>query len=244
MIAETPSGPRIFHSDRDCTRVLIADGQMLMRHGIRAILALAGGFDIVGDAGSVNDLARSLATLACDVALVDVDLPGGGLVEILRRNRMNGSSARILGMGTRAGEAQLLPLLSAGACGMVLKDGAGATIIGGVRDVHRTGFFVAPDVSRKVIDRWHRAVATPGAWAQPGIGQLSPRERELLSCIGSGLANREIAVHLCISVKTVEAHKAHIATKLGVRGSADLVRFAAREQWSLTPHQGDHLATA
>ena len=214
-------------------RVLVADGMMLMRHGLRAILELAGGFEVVAEAGSVHEIARMYATCGADVALVDVDLPGGGVAEVLRLRTPAECTVRVLAVGTRETEAQLLPLLGAGACGMVLKDGAAASIVGGVREVHRAAFYVAPDVSRKLIDRWHRGPARPGSWAQPGVGQLSARERELLGCIGSGMANREIAARLCISVKTVEAHKSHIATKLGVRGAADLVRFAAREQWAV-----------
>lgn len=216
-------------------RVLVADGMMLMRHGLRAILELAGGFEVVAEAGSVHEIARTYPTCGADVALVDVDLPGGGVAEVLRLRMPAERAVRVLAVGTRETEAQLLPLLGAGACGMVLKDGAAASIVGGVREVHRAAFYVAPDVSRKLIDRWHRGPTRPGSWAQPGVGQLSARERELLGCIGSGMANREIAARLCISVKTVEAHKSHIATKLGLRGAADLIRFAAREQWAVGP---------
>ena len=215
-------------------RVLVADGMMLMRHGLRAILELAGGFEVVAEAGSVHDLARVYATSGADVALVDVDLPGGGVAEVLRLRTPAECAVRVLAVATRETEAQLLPLLGSGACGMVLKDGAAASIVGGVREVHRAAFYVAPDVSRKLIDRWHRGPVRPGSWAQPGVSQLSARERELLGCIGSGMANREIAARLCISVKTVEAHKSHIATKLGLRGAADLIRFAAREQWGIS----------
>ena len=216
-------------------RVLIADAMMLMRHGLRAILELAGGFEVVAEAGSVHEVARVYPTCGADVALVDVELPGGGVAEVLRLRAPSERTVRVLAIGTRETESQLLPLLGAGACGMVLKDGAAASIVGGVREVHRAAFYVAPDVSRKLIDRWHRGSSRPASWTQPGVNQLSARERELLACIGSGLANREIAARLCISVKTVEAHKAHIATKLGVRGAADLVRFAVREQWAVGP---------
>jgi DNA-binding NarL/FixJ family response regulator len=213
--------------------VLVADGMMLMRHGLRAILELAGGFEVVAEAASVHEVARAYPTCGADVALVDVELPGGGVAEVLRLRAPSERKIRVLAIGTREVEAQLLPLLGAGACGMVFKDGAAAAIVGAVREVHRAAFYVAPDLSRKLIDRWHRGPTRPGSWAPPGVSQLSARERELLSCIGSGMANREIAARLCISVKTVEAHKSHIATKLGVRGAADLVRFAAREQWAL-----------
>jgi DNA-binding NarL/FixJ family response regulator len=213
-------------------RVLVADGMMLMRHGLRAILELAGGFEIVAEAGSVHDIARTIATCGADVALVDVDLPGGGIAEVLRLRARAECDVRVLAVGTRDTESQLLQLLGAGVCGMVLKDGSAASIVSGLQGVHRAAFYVAPDVSRKLIDRWHRGPSRPVSWAQPGVGQLSARERELLGCIGSGMANREIAARLCISVKTVEAHKAHIATKLGVRGAADLLRYAARERWA------------
>ncbi len=214
-------------------RVLLADGLMLMRHGLRAILELAGGFEVVGEAGSVHEVAWLYPSCQAEVALVDVELPGGGVGEVLRMKAPANGPVRVLALGTRATEAQVLTLLGMGACGMVLKDGAASSIVGGVREVRRSAFYVAPDVSRKLITRWHRGSARPGAWEQPGVAHLSARERELLGCIGSGMANREIATRLCISVKTVEAHKSHIATKLGLRGAADLVRFAAREEWSV-----------
>ena len=214
-------------------RILIADGQALMRHGIRAILDLSGGFEVVAEAGNVNEVTQHFANGQVDVALVEMDLPGGGVFEVLKHRTRLKSAVKVLVAGTRAAEPQLLPLLAASACGMILKEGGAATVVGGLRDVHRTSFFVAPDISRKVIDRWHRTPARPGSWSQPSVAQLSNREREMLTCIGAGMANREIASHLSISVKTVEAHKAHIATKLGLRGAVDLVRFATREQWGV-----------
>ncbi len=220
-------------SDDGPIRVLIADGQALMRHGIRVILDLSGGFEVVAEAGNVKEASQHLASFEVDVALVEMELPGGGVHEVLKhRTRLN-SAAKVLVAGTRTSEPQLLPLIAANACGMILKEGAASTVIEGIRKVHRTSFFVAPEISRKVIDRWHRTAARPGSWAQPGVAQLSNRERELLTCIGAGMANREIASHLSISVKTVEAHKSHIATKLGLRGAVDLVRFATREQWGV-----------
>jgi len=220
-------------SDEGPIRVLIADGQALMRHGIRAILDLSGGFEVVAEAGHVNEVTQHLAGVQVDVALVEMELPGGGVFEVLKHRTRLKAAVKVLVAGTRTAEPQLLPLLAASACGMILKEGAAATVIGGIREVHRTSFFVAPDISRKVIDRWHRTPARPGSWAQPGVAQLSNREREMLTCIGAGMANREIASHLSISVKTVEAHKSHIATKLGLRGAVDLVRFATREQWGV-----------
>ncbi|MGH2353506.1 MAG: LuxR C-terminal-related transcriptional regulator [Chloroflexota bacterium] len=209
-------------------RVVIADDHALLRHGARALLAEAGGFEVVGEAGDGHQAVQLALSLRPDVVLMDVDMPGPGALVAIRQIKGATCPSRVLPLGTRADEASLLSYLAAGASGLLLKEAAGAELICALREVQRVGFYVSPAASRQVLDRWHRAAARPRAVRPVGIGEdaLSQRERELLECVAAGLANRHIAARLCISVKTVEAHKAHIVNKLGLRGSNDLMRIA------------------
>lgn len=111
-------------------------------------------------------------------------------------------------------------------------DATPTELICALHEVQHVGFYLSPSVSRKVLNRWHRTqrplIGEPephGAGAGHG---LSDREGEVLACVASGMQNREIARRLQISVKTVEAHKAKIVSRLGLRGASDLVRFAAQ----------------
>ncbi len=210
-------------------RVVVADDHTLLRHGIRALLAEAGGFEVVAEAGDGRQAVWQASQQRPDVVLLDVEMPGLSALETLRQLRKVGTS-RVLLLGAETNEERLFAWLRAGAAGFLLKEATGAELVCAVREVKRAGFYLSSTISRKVLNRWHQGAARQRSGSS-GAGEtraLSARERELLAWVGWGLSNREIAQRLCISVKTVEAHKAHIVAKLGLKGAADLIRYAAQ----------------
>lgn len=225
-------------------RVLIADDHALLRHGLRALLAQSGSFDVVGEAGESRLAVQLAGKLQPDIVLLDTEMPGLSVVETLRQLKRIEPRCRVLVLGTQANEGQLFDYLRAGAAGLLLKEGTGAELLQALQDVHTAEFYVSSAVSRKLLDRWHRGGIKPPrrraarATALGAEGPLSERERELLEHVAAGLPNRLIAQRLSISVKTVEAHKAHMVAKLGLHGVHDLVRYAVHHQ-TLQAHQAE-----
>ena len=217
-------------------RVLLADDHALLRHGIRAILEASGlreQFEVVGEASNGREAIQQAHFYAPDVVLLDSEMPGFSALEALRQIRRLpfASAPRVILLGTRSTEEQLFDFLAAGAAGLLLKEGTGVELACALREVHRSGFYLSPAISRKALDRWHRGAAGATAVRTRSAGDtpsLSDRERQVLEHVAGGLANRQIAERLSISVKTVEAHKAHMITRLGLRSVTDLVRYGVQ----------------
>ena len=225
-------GPMLPYVPEAGIRVLVAGDHALLRHGLRALLSEAGGFIVCGDAADGRLAIQQAARLSPDIVLLDVDLPGLSPVETLRQLKRVAPTTRTLMLGSRASESLLFDFLRAGAAGLLLKDATPAELVRALQDVQRAEFYVSSTVSRKLLDRWHRGGVKPPrraarvSLAGSGDGPLSDRERQLLEHVAAGLPNRQIAQRLSISVKTVEAHKAHMVAKLGLNGAHDLVRYA------------------
>jgi two-component system response regulator NreC len=209
-------------------RVLVADDHALVRHGIAAILGEAGTFEVVAEAADGREAIQLASRYAPDIVLLDADMPGYSTFEALRQIKRLPlpQTPKVLVLGTRASEASLLEYLAAGAAGLLLKEGTGAELILALREVRQVAFYVSSGLSRKAIDRWQRGARPTRRRMNDSAGGLSQRERQVLECVSDGLANRLIAERLCISVKTVEAHKAHMISRLGLTGSGDLLRYA------------------
>lgn len=227
-------------------RVLVVAEPALMRQGVRALLLAAGGFEVVGEAADGHGAVQQSLRRGPDIVLLDVELPGLDAVEVIQRlTATRGKSAstlrklegpvvaggggRVLPLGTSGAVAHLSDYLAAGAAGLLLKSATAAELVGALHAVARGGRYVSPRVDQGALHVWHPMAerSRQGAKnrAAPGPA-LSEREQELMECVAAGLANRHIATRLCISVKTVESHKTRIVAKLGLRGTAELMRVA------------------
>ncbi|MDQ3702767.1 MAG: response regulator transcription factor [Chloroflexota bacterium] len=227
-------------------RVLVVAEPALMRQGVGALLLASGGFEVVGEAADGHGAVQQSLRLRPDIVLLDVELPGLDAVEVIQRitatslksaSRIEaleglvvaGGGSRVLPLGTSGAVAHLSDYLVAGAAGLLLKSATAAELVGALHAVARGGRCVSPVVDQDVLHSWHPMAERPrqGAKNRAGSGPaLSERERELMECVAAGLANRHIAARLCISVKTVESHKTRIVAKLGLRGTAELMRVA------------------
>ena len=207
-------------------RVLVADDHALVRHGIAALLREAGTFEVVAEAADGRQAIQLSLRHSPEIVVLDTEMPGYSTLEALRQiNRLPGQP-RVLLLGTRSSEASLLDFLAAGAAGLLLKEGTGAELILALRQIRQSAFYLSSGLSRKALDRWQRGARPARRRAPESESGLSQRERQVLECVSAGLSNRLIAERLCISVKTVEAHKAHMISRLGLNGSGDLLRYA------------------
>jgi two-component system response regulator NreC len=203
-------------------RILIADDHGVLRAGLRALLDAEPDLQVVGEATNSQETLRLIDTLCPDVILLDISMPGLGGIEITRQIKATGSKTHVLILTFHEDEGLLRASLQAGAAGYVPKRAVEAELINAIHAVQRGDLYVHPAMTRSLV----KDLTPPSPRSDKETETLTAREIEVLRLIAKGHINRQIADILSISVRTVETHRANIMSKLGVRGRAELVRYA------------------
>jgi len=218
-------------------RVLIVDDHQLFRAGVRS--ELEGRVDIAGDAATVEDAVRDIARLAPDVVLLDVHMPDGGGVEVIRRAAAQGDPPRFLALSVSDAAEDVIAVIRAGARGYVTKSISGEELADAVRRVHEGDAVFSPKLAGFVLDAFAGAPAGAalaggagdhGTSDDPALDHLTPREREVLRHLARGYLYKEIALRLGISTKTVEAHVSAVLRKLQLSNRHELSRWAVERR--------------
>jgi DNA-binding NarL/FixJ family response regulator len=204
-------------------RVLIVDDHALFRAGVRG--ELSGLVEVVGEAGEVEEAVRAIEELDPDVVLLDVHMPGGGGVEVIRRVAEGGSTVRFLALSVSDAAEDVIAVIRAGARGYVTKNISGPELAEAARRVGEGDAVFSPRLAGFVLDAF--AGTIPPADADPELDLLTPREREVLQHIARGFMYKEIARRLEISAKTVEAHVSSVLRKLQLSSRHELSSWAA-----------------
>jgi DNA-binding NarL/FixJ family response regulator len=208
------------------TTLLIADDQALVRVGLRKILEGEPEATVVGEAIDGQDAVASVRRLRPDVVLMDIRMPVLDGIEATRRIVLAQPATRVLILTTFGLDGYVYDALRAGASGFMLKDAPPEEIVGAVRIVARGEALLAPAVTRAVIEEFARhPVAVPRVPPR-AVGDLTPREREVLDLLIRGMSNPEICGQLVISEATAKTHVARILQKLGVRDRVQAVIYA------------------
>ncbi|MBO0868440.1 MAG: response regulator transcription factor [Micromonosporaceae bacterium] len=215
-------------------RVLIADDQSLVRGSFRVLVETAPGLTAVGEAGTGVDAVALARSLRPDVVLMDVRMPEMDGIEATRRICAQPAGARVLILTMFDLDEYVYAALRAGASGFLLKDAPPAELLAGIRLVATGEALLAPTVTRRLIADFARrpppgAPMPAGSPAGPGpasLTRLTDRERQVLSLIGRGRSNPEIAAQLHLSPATVKTHIGHLLAKLHARDRAQLVIVA------------------
>ncbi|MFB7122381.1 DNA-binding response regulator [Kitasatospora xanthocidica] len=207
-------------------RVVLVDDQPLIRTGLRVLIADAPDLEVVGEAGNGAEAVELVARLRPDVAVMDIRMPGMDGIEATRRITADPDlPTHVLVLTTFDDDDYVYGALRAGASGFLVKDLALETILDGVRVVAAGDALLAPGITRRLIGEF---AARPDADAaarprRPVAEAVTEREREVLTLVGRGLSNAEIAAELTISVATAKAHVARLFTKLDARDRVHLV---------------------
>jgi len=209
------------------TRVLIVDDHPIFRQGLRQIVESAAGLRVVGEAADVPGARAQLERHRPDVAVLDLNLPGGGGLELVQCCRACTPAVAALVLTMHREEATLEAALARGAAGYVLKDNAAEDVLLGIRAVAAGGLYLSPSLAGFLGGR--RAPPAPPA-APVGLAALTPTERRVLRLIAANRTSKEIAHELCIGVRTVETHRAHIGDKLGLHGAQAVLRYALEQR--------------
>jgi two-component system response regulator NreC len=205
-------------------RVLLADDHAVLRTGLRLLLNAQPDIEVVGEAADGAEAMAKARALRPDVVLMDLTMPGIGGLEATGRIKDECPGIKVLVLTMHNDPSYLRQLLRAGASGYVLKKSADADVISAIHAAHRGEVFLDPSLAGTLVDE----VLWPPGRGRPrdAYETLSDREREVLKWVARGHTNQEIAEKLFLSVKTIETHRARLAEKLGLRGRAELVRFA------------------
>jgi DNA-binding NarL/FixJ family response regulator len=202
-------------------RVVIVDDHRLFRAGVRA--ELGNGIEVVGEAEDVASAVASIAATAPDVVLLDVHLPGGGGVEVLRQVLPALPDVRFLAVSVSDAADDVIGTIRAGARGYVTKTISGDDLAAAVTRVAAGDAVFSPRLAGFVLDAF---AATDAPAIDPELDALTQREREVLRLIARGYAYKEIAKELFISVKTVETHVSSVLRKLQLSNRHELTRWA------------------
>ncbi|MEU3571917.1 response regulator transcription factor [Kitasatospora sp. NPDC036755] len=217
-------------------RVVLVDDQPLIRTGLRVLIADAPDLEVVGEAGDGAEAVDLVARLRPDVAVMDIRMPGTDGIEATRRITTDPElPTHVLVLTTFDDDDYVYGALRAGASGFLVKDLALETILDGIRVVAAGDALLAPGITRRLIGEFAaRPEAAAAPPRRPVAGAVTEREREVLTLVGRGLSNTEIAAELTISVATAKAHVARLFTKLDARDRVHLV-IQAYEFGLVTP---------
>jgi two-component system, NarL family, invasion response regulator UvrY len=201
-------------------RVVLADDHAVVREGVRRVLEERNGCAVVAEAATVPELLAVLEQVPADVLILDIAMPGPGIIETLNRVKEIQPRARALVLTAYPEADYAVRVLRAGAAGYLTKDRSLEQLMDAVRRVYRGGIYVSPSLGETLAAR------LLGAEREPAHGSLSDREFEVLKGLAEGEALKAIAARMEVSPKTVTTYRSRILQKLGLRGNADLVRYA------------------
>jgi len=207
-------------------RVLLAEDHTIVRQGISALLRSEPDIAVVGEAADGLEALELAKKLIPDVVLMDIAMRNLNGLEATRKIKKLFPHTKVLVLTMYDNEEWIFQILKVGASGYLIKDSAMTELTSAIRAVHQGDSYLSPSISKKVIDEYIRKAEMGEKGGLEDL--LSGREREILQLIAEGHSVPQIASLLCISKKTVEAHKNHIMEKLNIRDKVGLVKYAIR----------------
>lgn len=207
----------------DKISILIVDDHPVVREGLRSFLELQEDIEVVGEAADGVEALEKVAELLPDVALIDLVMPRMDGITTIRQIKNLSPSTRLLVLTSFAEDDKVFPAIKAGALGYLMKDTKPADLVESIRAVYRGQPYLHPQIARKLMDH------IPTREGEAG-DRLTLRETEVLRLIARGHSNKEIAVALVISEKTVKAHVSNILQKLHLADRTQAALYAVRQK--------------
>ncbi len=200
-------------------KVFLVDDHPAVREGVRAYLTNEG-IAVAGEAADDKDALRKLKKITCDVIILDINLPGVDGGELARRLRQTVPGAKLIAFSIHSSQEYVVRMARCGVHGYVMKDAPTAKLVEAIERVHKGGLSFPQGMTD--------AILAPGSKSSAGqaAAVLTAREREVLILLAEGLANKEVARKLGISVRTAETHREHLSRKLNIAPIAALTKYA------------------
>ena len=208
-------------------KVFLVDDHPTVREGVAAFLTKQGSIAVVGEAADDSEALRKLKKLPTDVIVLDINLPGVDGGELAKRLRLTVPRAKLIAFSIHASQEYVVRMARCGVHGYVMKDAPTAKLAEAISRVHKGGLYFPPGMTD--------AILAPGSKSSSDEAKavLTAREREVLVLLAEGLANKQVARKLGISVRTAETHREHLSRKLNIAPIAGLTKYAI--QHGLTP---------
>lgn len=204
-------------------KILLVDDHPFVREGVRSCLHKHAEFEVVGEAGSGPEALAKAKEFVPDIIVMDIMMPGMSGLEATKCLREYCPTAKVLILTVHEKKEYVREVVQSGARGYIRKSTSPAELIDAIERIHRGETHFMPDVAQTFFEEY---VLTGGKLGENKPRTLSARERQVLTFIVEGLANKEIADRLELSVRTVEKHRQRIMKKLGIHKATELVKFA------------------
>lgn len=205
-------------------RIVIADDHPIFSQGLRQILLADTTFELVAEAQDGETALQHIEQKRPDVAVLDIDMPvkdGFDVVRAMAERKLPGA---VVFLTMHKDEELFNGAMNLGVRGYVLKESAFSELVDSIKAVAAGRHFVSPSLSTFLLNRRNRVEAVKDEW--PGLKDLTPAERRVLQLIVAGMSTSDLARELCLSIRTVENHRARISSKLDLQGREALLRFA------------------
>jgi DNA-binding NarL/FixJ family response regulator len=208
--------------------LVLADDHVLFREGLERILEKKGDLEVVGQAGDGLELLNLLKKLTPHMIILDISMPNLRGLEAIHEIKGINPNVKILILTMHKDRDYLYQAIEAGAKGYLLKEDAEKELFSAIEKVRRGGIYVSPKLSEELVDDLAKSHSR-NHWPYFKPDPLSPREKEVLKLIAEGKSAKETADLLSISVRTAEHHRANLMTKLNLKKTADLIKYAIQK---------------
>jgi len=207
-------------------KIILADDHQIVRQGLRTLLAAEPDMEVVAEADNGRATLRLVQELKPQVVIMDISMPGLNGIEATRQILFESPEVKVVALSMHSDSLFVLNMLKAGASGYLLKDCALEELVKAIRTVVAQKTYLSHGVSDIVIKDF---VSSWSATSSSAFAVLTAREREVLQLMAEGKSTTQIADSLCVSAKTVEAHRKQIMDKLGIHSVAELTKYAIRQ---------------
>ncbi|MGQ0649236.1 MAG: response regulator [Gemmatimonadaceae bacterium] len=205
-------------------RLLLADDHVVLKAGIRRLLADVPDFEVVAEASTGFEAVEGVRTHQIDVAIIDVGMPGPDIVTEIESIRSVSPGTRVVVLSAQPAERYAVRVLRAGASAYIMKQEAWTEVVAAIRKAHAGGRYVTPTLAEAMAE-------TLGSAAMNKV-ELSGREMQVLQKMAAGLSPGDIADEMSVSPKTVHTYRARLLQKLGLRTNAELIRYALEHHYT------------
>lgn len=209
-------------------KVLVADDHLLVREGIVAMLNNVEDLKTVAVVSNGNEVVKEIKNATVDVVVMDVMMPVSNGIETARLVRDMDSGIKIILLSMEVNSELIAQGINAGASGYLAKDSPKSVLVDAIRKVYQGELFFNYQITNTVFRDFYEQSKLGNKMTAKGKSVVSKRELEVLKLISQGKSNREVADELFISVRTVDAHRNHIMKKINAKSTADLVKYAIK----------------
>ena len=206
--------------------VLLAEDHAVVREGLRALLESEDDIEVVGEAQTGRQAVQLTKQLQPAVVVMDIAMPLLNGLEATRQILKAVPATRVLILSAHVDDEYVEQVTALGAAGYLIKQSSALVLSKAIREVHQGKMFFSSSIARRLEDRQQNLPHGAGGRSKKGDGRLTSREVEILQLIAEGKANKQTAAELGISIKTVEKHRQHLMSKLGIHDTAGLTRYA------------------